>query len=75
MTIKINNQAVEQFIHQQTMQNNISSDDYLTKLILSEIESLENKKDVNILSHEIDGINSGAIKLKSANLLLDENKL
>ena len=75
MTIKISNQIVEQFIHKQTIENNISSDDYLTKLILSEIESLEIKKDVNIISNEIDDINSGAIKLKSANLLLDENKI
>ena len=75
MTIKINNQTVEQFIHKQTIQNNISSDDYLTKLILSEIELLEIKKDVNILSHEIDGVNDGTIQLKSANLLLDENKI
>jgi predicted acetyltransferase len=71
-TVKINNQLIESFISEQTSKQNISTVDYLTSLILNEIEFLEIKKDIKNLELEIKDVNNGTIKLKSARNLLDE---
>ena len=71
-TVKINNQRIESFLSEQTIQKNISTVDYLTSLILNEIEFLEIKKDIKNLELEIKDLNEGKTKLQLARELLDE---
>ena len=71
-TVKINNESVESFLYEQTVVNNVSTVDYLTSLVLNEIEFLEIKKDIKTLASEIKQFNKGKIKPKSARLLLNE---
>ena len=71
-TVKINNESVESFLYEQTVVNNVSTVDYLTSLVLNEIEFLEIKKDIKTLESEIKQLNKGKIKPKPARLLLNE---
>ena len=71
-TVKINNETVENFLYEQTVVKNVSTVDYLTSLVLNEIECLEIKKDMNILESEIKQVNEGKIKPRPARLLLNE---
>ena len=71
-TIKINNEAVESFLYEQTVVKNVSTVDYLTSLVLNEIEFLEIKKDMKTLESEIEQVNEGKINPRPARLLLDE---
>ncbi len=71
-TIKIDNESVESFLYEQTVVNNVSTVDYLTSLILNEIEFLEIKKDMKTLESEIKQVNEGKIKPRPARLLLNE---
>ena len=71
-TVEINNKAVEKFLFKQTTQNSISTVDYLTTLVLNEMEVLEIKKDMKTLKSEIKQVNEGKIKLKPAHLLFNE---
>ena len=71
-TVEIDNQTVEKFLYKQTTKNNISTVDYLTTLVLNEMEVLSVKQDMKTLESEIKQVNQGKIKLKSAHLLLDE---
>ena len=71
-TVNIDNQTVEQFLYQQTTQKNISPVDYLTSLVLNEIEVLLIKQDIKTIESEVKKANEGKIKLKPARLLLDE---
>lgn len=71
-TINITNQTVESFLYEQTVVNKVSTVDYLTSLVLSEMDFLEIKKDMNTLESEIKQVNEGEIKPKSARLLLNE---
>ena len=71
-TVKISNESVESFLYEQTVVNNVSTVDYLTSLVLNEIEFLEIKKDMKTLESEIKQVNKGEIKPRPARLLLDE---
>ena len=71
-TVKLDNQTVESFLYQQTNEKNISTVDYLTSLVLNEIEFLEIKKDMKTLESEIKQVNEGKLKLQPAHLLLNE---
>ncbi len=71
-TIEINNKTIEQFLCKQAAKNNISTVEYLTNLILNEMEVLSVKQDMKTLESEIKKVNQGKIKLKSAHSLLDE---
>ncbi len=71
-TVKISNQTVESFLYEQTVVNKVSTVDYLTSLVLNEIEFLEIKKDMKTLESEIKQVNEGKIKPRSARLLLNE---
>ena len=71
-TININNQTIEEFLYMQTTQNNISTVDYLTKLIFTEMEILSIKQDIKTIKSEVKKVNEGKIKLRPARLLLDE---
>jgi len=71
-TIQINNESVERFLSEQTVVHNVSTVEYLTSLVLNEIEFLEIKKDMQTLESEIKKLNEGNIVPKSARLLLNE---
>ena len=71
-TIQINNKSVENFLYKQATVNNLSTVDYLTSLVMNEIEFLEIKKDIKTLESEIKQINEGKIKLRPARMLLNE---
>ena len=71
-TIQINNEMVEHFLYEQTSQQNISTVDYLTSLVLNEIELLEIKKEMKVVESEVKQVNEGTLKLTSARTLLDE---
>lgn len=71
-TVKISNETVERFLYEQSVINNVSTVDYLTSLVLNEIEFIEIKKDMKTLESEIKQVNEGKIKPKSARLLLNE---
>ena len=71
-TIKIDNQIIESFLHKQTAVNKVSTVDYLTSLILSEMDFLETKQDMKRLESEIREVNEGKIKPKPARSLLSE---
>ncbi len=71
-TIKIDNQTVESFLYEQTVVNKVSTVDYLTSLILNEMDFLEVKQDMKTLESEIKQVNEGKIKPKPARLLLNE---
>ena len=71
-TIHIDNKSIEHFLYEQTVLNNVSTVDYLTSLVLQEIEFLEIKKDMKTLKSEIQQLNEGKIKPTPARLLLDE---
>ena len=72
-TVKFENAAIENFLHEQTIVNKISTVDYLTSLIMNEMEYLEAKQDMKILESEIKQVNNGLLKPKPAHLLLDES--
>ena len=71
-TVKIDNQTVESFLYEQTVVNKVSTVEYLTSLVLNEMDFLEIKQDMKTLESEIKQVNEGKIKPKSARLLLDE---
>ena len=71
-TIKIDNQTVENFLYEQTVVNKVSTVDYLTSLVLNEMNFLEIKQDMKALESEIRQVNEGKIKPKPARLLLNE---
>ena len=71
-TIKIDNQTIESFLHEQTVVNKVSTVDYLTSLVLNEMDFLEIKQDMKTLESEIRQVNEGEIKLKPARSLLNE---
>ena len=71
-TIKIDNQTVESFLYEQTVVNKVSTVDYLTSLVLNEMNFLEIKQDMKVLESEIRQVNEGKIKPKPARLLLNE---
>lgn len=71
-TVKISNQTVESFLYEQSVVNNVSTVDYLTSLVLNEMEFLEIKKDMKALEFEIKQVNEGKIKPRPAHLLLNE---
>ncbi len=72
MTINLDNQSVKTFLYKQTKQNNISTVEYLTNLVLNEMEILSIKQDMKTIESEVKKVNQGKIKLKPARLLLDE---
>ena len=71
-TIKIDNQTVESFLYEQTVVNKVSTVDYLTSLILNEMDFLEVKQDIKTLESEIKQVTEGKIKPRPARLLLNE---
>ena len=71
-TVKIENQIVENFLYEQTVVNKISTVDYLTSLVLKEMDFLEIKQDMRTLEFEVKQVNEGKIKPKPAHLLLNE---
>jgi len=71
-TIKIDNQTIENFLYEQTIVNKVSTVDYLTSLVLNEMDFLEIKQDMKTLDSEIKQVNEGKIQPKSARLLLNE---
>jgi len=71
-TIKIDNQTVESFLYEQTVVNKVSTVDYLTSLVLNEMDFLEIKQDMKTLESEIKQVNEGKIKPRPARLLLNE---
>jgi hypothetical protein len=71
-TIKIDNQTIENFLYEQTVVNKVSTVDYLTSLVLNEMDFLEIKQDMKTLDSEIKQVNEGKIQPKSARLLLNE---
>jgi len=71
-TIKISNKSVENFLYEQTVVNNVSTVEYLTSLVLNEIEFLEIKKDMKTLESEIKQVNEDKIKPRPARSLLNE---
>ena len=71
-TVNISNQTVESFLYEQSVVNDVSPVDYLTSLVLNEIEFLEIKKDMTTLESEIKQVNEGKIKPRPARLLLNE---
>ncbi len=71
-TVKIENQIVENFLYEQTVVNKISTVDYLTSLVLNEMDFLEVKQDMKTLEFEVKQVNEGKIKPKPARLLLNE---
>ena len=71
-TVNISNQTVESFLNEQTIVNKVSTVDYLTSLVLNEMDFLEMKKDMKILESELKQLNEGKIKARPARLLLDE---
>ena len=71
-TIEINNESVENFLYEQTIINNVSTVDYLTSLVMNEIEFLEIKKDMKTLESEMRQVNAGKIKPRPARLVLNE---
>lgn len=71
-TVNISNQTVESFLYEQTVVNKVSTVDYLTSLVLSEMDFLEIKKDMKTLESEIKQVNEGKIKPRPARLLLKE---
>jgi len=71
-TVNISNQTVESFLYEQTVVNKVSTVEYLTSLVLNEIEFIEIKKDMTTLESEIKQVNEGKIKPKPARLLLNE---
>jgi len=76
-TIQINNKSVENFLYKQATVNNLSTVDYLTSLVMNEIEFLEIKKDKNLkldpyfyqrqkqLKQDIDDIDCGRAQMIS----------
>jgi len=71
-TIKIDNQTVENFLYEQTVVNKVSTVDYLTSLVLNEMNFLEIKQDMKVLESEIRQVNEGKIKPQPARLLLNK---
>ena len=71
-TIKIDNQVIESFLYEQTVVNKVSTVDYLTSLVLNEMDFLEIKQDMKTLESEIEQVNEGKIKPKPARSLLNE---
>jgi hypothetical protein len=71
-TVNISNQTVESFLYEQTVVNKVSTVDYLTSLVLGEMDFLEIKKDMKTLESEIKQANEGKIKPRPARLLLNE---
>ena len=71
-TVEIDNQTVESFLYEQAVVNKVSTVEYVTSLVLNEIDFLEIKKDMSALKSEIQQVNEGKIKPKPARLLLDE---
>ena len=71
-TIKIDNQVIESFLYEQTVVNKVSTVDYLTSLVLNEMDFLEIKQDMKTLESEIRQVNEGEIKPKPARSLLNE---
>ena len=71
-TVEIDNQTVESFLYEQAVVNKVSTVEYVTSLVLNEIDFLEIKKDMSTLESEIKQVNEGKIKPKPARLLLDE---
>ena len=72
ITIKINNKTIEEFLYAQTTLNKVSIEDYITSIILNEIDFLKIKEDMKVLNFEIKQVNNGKIKPKPAHLLLNE---
>jgi len=72
ITIKINNKTIEEFLYEQTTLNKVSIEDYITSIILNEIDFLKIKEDMKVLNFEIKQVNNGKIKPKPAHLLLNE---
>ncbi len=71
-TVQISNKTVENFLYQQTTENDISPVEYLTSLVLNEIEFIETRKEIQTLKSELQEVSKGTIKPKPAHLLLDE---
>ena len=72
MTVTIEDKTIENFLQKQCKKNNTSTSEYLSSLILSEIEFLKIKGDIKDLKSQITKLNKGEIKPKSARLLLNE---
>jgi len=51
--LNFGSQTVESFLYEQTVVNKVSTVDYLTSLVLNEIEFMEIKKDMTSLGSEI----------------------
>jgi len=71
-TIEINNPTVEAFLYKKAKTDNIKVDEYLSNIVLYQMELESVKDDFKQIEKEISQVNNGTIKLKSAYSLVDE---
>lgn len=71
-TVEINNPTVEAFLFKKAKVENIQVNEYLSNIILHEMEADAVKNDLTQMEKEIKQVNNGTIKLKTAHSLLDE---
>lgn len=71
-TVEINNPTVEAFLYQKAKNDNIEVNEYLSNIILYQMEIESVKSDMKQLEKEVQQVNNGEIKLKSAYDLIDE---
>ncbi len=71
-TYEINNPNIEAFITKEAEKNNMNTNEYLANIVLYQMELKSIKSDLNQMEKEIEQVNNGSTKLKSAYSLLDE---
>jgi FtsZ-binding cell division protein ZapB len=71
-TVEINNPAVEAFLYQQAKVNHIEINEYLSSIVMYQMELESVKEDLNQMEKEIQDVNNGDLQLQSAHTLLDE---
>jgi len=71
-TIEITNPEVEAYLYKNAQKNNTRLDEYLSNIVLNYIELESVKDDLTQMQTDINKVNNGDIKLKSAYSLIDE---
>ncbi len=71
-TVEIDNPAIEAFLYKQAKVNNVHVNDYLSSVVMYQMEKESMIEDMKVLENEIKQVNDGTIKLKPAHLLLNK---
>jgi len=72
MTIEINNPYIEEIVKSEVEKNNITVSEYISGLILKEIEFLKVKKELESVEREFKLFQDGKLELNSVDKLIEE---